>query len=195
MWLNFVRLSAAMLWQGQFRLKRTVNLLDLDSLSDIVEGSLFRDDFFETSSLARFFRDLVNRMSRPIMPLEEEREYVPTQTVAEFLQYRSVPCVQGVTYRSSQMGRRESSPNDGDNYNIVLFNPASGVEPYNPAFQRGSRMRVPRRGWFEFGEHAGDGVEEPKLFRGTDKRGDSFYLSIVPESLALVDVLGGPVSL
>ena len=175
---------------AQFKLEQTVELLDLDSLADILEGSLFTDDFFRTSTLARFLRHLVARLSRPILPHEEEQEYIPTQIVAEFLECSSTPRLQGVTYRSSQRGSSGSPQTPVDDYNIVLFNSASKVKPYNPSFEPGSGMYVPNRGFLKVGDYSAARMAKATR-HGEGDQPDGFpFLSIVPERLVLIDVQG-----
>ena len=57
-----------------------------------------------------------------MLPEEEEREYLPTQVVAEYLASSSGPDLDGTIFNSSQTG--------GDGSNLVLFNRACAVERY-----------------------------------------------------------------
>ena len=60
-------------------------------------------------------------MSRPIMPTDEDYEYLPTQVVAEYLSEKMEPRLDGLIYLSSQR--------DGGGENVVLFRRASAVAP------------------------------------------------------------------
>ena len=107
---------------GRFDFTRSVRLVDLDMLSNVhAETSYFDPQRLEVTGRARFFKSLVNEISRPVMPLDEELEYLPTQAVAEYLAHRTSPRIDGVAFRSSQTG--------GEGRNVVLFNRARGVEP------------------------------------------------------------------
>ena len=57
------------------------------------------------------------------MPQDEAFEYLPTQAVAEYLANKVKPRLDGIIFRSSQTG--------GVGQNLVLFNHACGVEPYD----------------------------------------------------------------
>ena len=57
------------------------------------------------------------------MPQDEDFEYLPTQVVSEYLAQRIDPQLDGIVYHSSQTG--------GEGRNVVLFNHACRVEPYD----------------------------------------------------------------
>lgn len=108
---------------GKFELLRPVRILDMKALSDVlVEKSLFDPDYVVSRGRAAFLKQLVVEISRPVMPEDEELEYIPTQFVAEFLGNRPEPQLGGVFYPSTQTG--------GEEENVVLFSHDCGVEPY-----------------------------------------------------------------
>ena len=106
---------------GRFRLLREVKLLDLGALSGVfANSSHFDPDYgFKTAKTA-FIRYLVSEISRPVMPTEVDREYLPTQYVAAYLAQRAKPKLDGIIFPSTQTG--------DDQQNIVLFNHARRVD-------------------------------------------------------------------
>ena len=80
-------------------------------------GSHFDPRYEEKRGRASFLKELVTEISRPIMPEDEELEYIPTQIVAEYLAKRANPRIDGILYPSSQ----------AEGNNVVLFNHACRV--------------------------------------------------------------------
>ena len=108
---------------AKFEMLRPLRLLDCDSLTKIyVEGSHFDPGYSVRLGRASFLERLVREMSRPVMPTDEAFEYLATQAVAEYLAHKTEPRLDGIIFRSSQT--------DGSGRNVVLFNHACGVEPY-----------------------------------------------------------------
>ena len=106
---------------GRFRLLRDVKLLDLEALSRVFpKSSYFDPDYGVKTARTAFIRYLVAEISRPVMPKEVDREYLPTQYVAAYLALRAKPNLDGIIFPSTQTG-------DGKQ-NIVLFNHASKVD-------------------------------------------------------------------
>ena len=109
---------------AKFEVLRPLRLLDFDSLTKIyVERSHFDPTYASHVGRASFLRRLVREMSRPIMPGDEAFEYLVTQAVAEYLAHKVEPRLDGIIFHSSQT--------DGTGRNVVLFNHACGVEPYD----------------------------------------------------------------
>jgi hypothetical protein len=122
---------------GPFELARTVRILDLDVLTRVVtDESWFDPGFTVRSNRAAFLRHLVQEIGRPIMPRDEEFEYLPTQAVSEYLASCVEPKLDGILFHSAQTA--------GEGRNIVLFNHAAGVEPY--ALPEGTKTEV-QMGW------------------------------------------------
>ncbi len=106
---------------ARFELLRPVRLLDCDVLGKIyVEGSHFDPDYAVRRDHVVFLRRLVSEIGRPVMPRNEAFDYLTTQAVAEYLANKAG--LDGIVFRSSQTG--------GEGRNVVLFNHACGVEPY-----------------------------------------------------------------
>jgi hypothetical protein len=122
---------------GRFEIIRPVRVLDLDVLTGIVtDGSWFDPEFATRSNRAAFLRHLVQEISQPIMPRDEEFEYLPTQAVSEYLASCVEPRLDGIIFHSAQRA--------GEGRNVVLFHHAAGVERYDlPA---GTRVEV-HGGW------------------------------------------------
>lgn len=122
---------------GRFELIRPVRVLDLDVLTKVVTGgSWFDPEFTTRSNRAAFLRHLVAEISQPIMPRDEEFEYLPTQAVSEYLASCTEPRLDGIIFHSAQ------TANEGRN--VVLFHHAAGVEPY--ALPAGTKVEV-NMGW------------------------------------------------
>lgn len=103
---------------AKFDVVRSLRLLDLSVLSSItVNGSIFDNYYAALLSRISFLRKLSQRMTRPVMPDDENFEYLPTQAIADFL--ASEMDLDGIMFPSAQS-------NEG--LNIVLFNHAAKVE-------------------------------------------------------------------
>jgi hypothetical protein len=142
---------------GRFEIIRPVRFLDLDLLTKITpdgsffdpqfvldleltkvttDGSWFDPQFVTDSNRAAFLRHLVDDISRPIMPRDEEFEYLPTQAVSEYLALCVKPRLDGIIFHSAQTAR--------EGRNVVLFHHAAGVEPY--ALPEGTKVDI-NTGW------------------------------------------------
>lgn len=118
---------------GKFDLLRPVRLLNLGALSKVfVDASHFDPDYEVIRGRASFIRSLVDEISRPVMPQEAEREYLPTQFVASYLARKVSPNFDGIIFPSSQA--------EGNGRNVVLFNRARGVEKHD--LPEGSEVEV-----------------------------------------------------
>lgn len=80
-------------------------------------GSVFDVGFAAREEHARFLRNLVDRITMPVMPSNENFAYLSTQVVAEFLAAKG-PELDGLLFPSVQTGGT----------NVVLFQRASRVE-------------------------------------------------------------------
>ncbi|TPJ72807.1 RES domain-containing protein [Mesorhizobium sp. B2-6-2] len=108
---------------GRFQMLREFRVLDLNRLASIYTSvSEFDPRFDLMVGRARFFERLVQEISRPVMPRDEEDEYLVTQAVAEFLASSVKPQLDGILFDSAQ------KPNG---HNLVLFHRAANVEPYD----------------------------------------------------------------
>ncbi|MDA3799861.1 MAG: RES family NAD+ phosphorylase [Kiritimatiellae bacterium] len=108
---------------GKFQILKNIRLLDLNILSRIyINGSYFAPDFKARKGHAAFLQDLVGELTKPVMPEEENFEYLPTQIVAEYLAEKVKPNLDGIIFNSSQSQENEQ--------NIILFHNSCAVEPY-----------------------------------------------------------------
>ncbi|RYH00039.1 MAG: hypothetical protein EON58_01725 [Alphaproteobacteria bacterium] len=108
---------------GQFVFTRPIRLLDLDRFSMVYTSKSFFDpEFTKSAARAHFLKRLGKDISRPIMPRDEEDEYLVTQAVAEYLA-ANVASLDGLIFASAQTGQ--------EGKNIVLFHHASKAEPYD----------------------------------------------------------------
>lgn len=122
---------------GRFEIMRSVRVLDLDVLTTVVtEGTWFDSEFATRSNRAAFLRHLVAEISRPIMPRDEEFEYLPTQAVSEYLASCVEPPLDGIIFHSAQTA--------GEGRNVVLFNHSAVVQPY--LLPDGTKLEV-NMGW------------------------------------------------
>lgn len=105
---------------GKFDLARPVRLLDVEALRSVfIEGSIFNPENIGHLELAQFLGRLSQRMTMPVMPDDEPKEYLITQMIADFVAQVGDPPVDGMLYRSVQ--------GEGEHQNVVFFNQASRV--------------------------------------------------------------------
>ena len=118
---------------GRFKLLKAVRILDMDLLQEVyAEPNYFDPHYVDLSNRIAFLKQLVGELARPVMPGDEAREYLATQIVAEYLAQKTSPRLDGILFRSSQMNvqeQNESSEEQVEDRNVVLFNHASRVEP------------------------------------------------------------------
>ncbi|MDR5768104.1 MULTISPECIES: RES domain-containing protein [unclassified Caballeronia] len=106
---------------AQFDIIRSLNLLDLTALNEVVEsGSIFDPHWIERLERAAFLRTLSALIIRPVMPDDEAFDYLPTQAIADFLAVLPAPTIDGILYPSVQA--------EGSARNVVLFRKAARVE-------------------------------------------------------------------
>ncbi|CUJ30121.1 RES domain-containing protein [Cognatishimia activa] len=106
---------------GRFNITRPIRLLDLTALGDLQEdGSIFDPGYAERLTRMMFLRTLCALMARPVMPDDQELEYLPTQAIADYLSTEGQVPLDGILFPSVQLG--------GDGLNVVLFHKASRCE-------------------------------------------------------------------
>ena len=109
---------------GSFHGVRRLRLLDCDALVKLyTHGSYFDPGYSDRKSRVAFLRSFVDEISRPVMPRDQDYEYLPTQVVAEYLASRPEQPFDGIIFPASQTG--------GVGRNVVLFHHAARVEPYD----------------------------------------------------------------
>ncbi|GAJ96063.1 RES family NAD+ phosphorylase [Rhizobium rhizogenes] len=103
---------------AKFDLIRPLQLLDLNALREIYTiGSIFDPSYARSLGRVTFLRRLCERISRPIMPGDQDSEYLITQAVADYLATECVVPLDGILFPSVQAG--------GEGVNVVLFHKAS----------------------------------------------------------------------
>jgi hypothetical protein len=97
---------------GEFVLQRDLTVFDFTAFSKVEA-----DKWNEASQHTRFefITQMESEISKPILPFEKQREYIPTQIVAEYLQ-EYFGC-DAVMYHSSMRKNAQD-----DTRNIVIFN-------------------------------------------------------------------------
>lgn len=106
---------------ARFEIIRPLRLLDLAALGDVLErGSIFDPGYADRLGRMMFLRTLSSRMARPVMPEDQEMEYLPTQAIADYLSTEGEVPLDGILFPSVQVG--------GNGVNAVLFHKASRCE-------------------------------------------------------------------
>jgi len=85
-----------------------------------VRGSIFDARYGDMLERAMFLRNLSAQIVSPVMPDDEQFEYLATQAIADFLATENNPPLDGILYPSVQVA--------GNALNIVLFHKAAWVE-------------------------------------------------------------------
>lgn len=105
---------------AKFDIIRPINLIDLRALEGLrCEGSIFDPRYAKELERHYFLQTLSKRLVLPVMPNEQDHEYLITQAVADYLASLQKPNVDGIIFPSVQ---------DGVGVNVVLFHKAARVE-------------------------------------------------------------------
>lgn len=129
---------------ARFELLRPMRLLDLRVLPDIeVTGSIFDPSLAPRQERAVFLRTLKSIITVPVMPDDEELEYIITQAIADFLATQERPSMDGIVFPSVQVA--------GQSTNVVLFHKSSRVKDLE--LPRGSRLSSSSREMDEDSPH------------------------------------------
>ena len=106
---------------ARFEITRPLRILNLGNLASAsAAGSIFDEAFADLCQQAAFLRSLSKMLCAPVVPNDEDLEYLPTQAIADFLATERDPPLDGIAYPSTQI--------DGTGYNVVLFHKAARVE-------------------------------------------------------------------
>ena len=115
---------------AEVEILRPIRLLNIPKLHEFLQRtSIFSTEYPREAARAKFIRNLESRISRPIMPHDQDLDYLPTQALADFLAGKeSYLQFDGLIYSSSIL--------KDDGYNVVLFHNNSKNEelifPPNP---------------------------------------------------------------
>ena len=89
---------------ARFEIIRPIRLLDLMALGEIQEkGSFFDPDYASRLGRMTFLQRLSARIARPVMPDDQESEYLPTQAIADFLATEGKVPLDGILFPSVQV--------------------------------------------------------------------------------------------
>ncbi|WP_166256159.1 RES family NAD+ phosphorylase [Marinobacter salicampi] len=98
---------------------KLLNLINLEKVSHS-GGSLFDPAFGKEINRISFLRTLGKRFARPVMPGDQDIDYIATQAVADYLANHVNPSLDGIIFKSVQ--------GSAEGYNIVLFHESSLVK-------------------------------------------------------------------
>ena len=113
---------------GKFRLVRRVRLLNLHTQkASGAIGSYFDPKFLDLFRRAIFLQNLATVLSRPVLPVVAESEYLPTQVISDYLENEIDPPLDGILFPSAQ-ARSQQSQQLNENTNVILFNKSSKVK-------------------------------------------------------------------
>jgi hypothetical protein len=112
---------------GLFNPLKDLKILDLSRFESVgvKDGSYFDDEHMTDIGRRIFLKYLTMELSAPIMPGDEEKQYVATQVVADYLATNSKLKLDGLIFNSSQVDISESSSSKDIGKNVVLFYNAS----------------------------------------------------------------------
>ena len=103
---------------ARFEIIRPIKMLDLTALAELHDtGSIFDPAYANRLGRMMFLRKLSSRIARPVMPNDQESEFLPTQAIADFLATEGKVPLDGILYPSVQV--------DGTGLNVVLFHKAA----------------------------------------------------------------------
>lgn len=103
---------------ARFDFIRPLKLLDLTALSDVHEtGSIFDPSYAYRLGRMMFLQKLSSKMARPVMPDDQESEYLPTQAIADYLATEGKVPLDGIIFPSVQV--------NAAGLNVVLFHKAA----------------------------------------------------------------------
>lgn len=136
---------------GEFNPLRTLRVLDLSRFESIgiSEGSYFDEEHMRNVARRFFLKSLTTELSEPIMPGDEEKRYLATQVVADYLSTNKSLKLDGLIFNSSQVSLEGPASSDDQGKNIVLFYQASRLNDQSYSDERDFDIDF---GW----EHDGD---------------------------------------
>lgn len=107
---------------AKFEVTRPLRVLDVGALGEVfVTGSVFDPTLADRARRARFLQRLSARIVAPVMPDNEEFDYLVTQAMADYLADQPDIALDGIYFPSAQR--------KGKGSNVVLFHKASRLQP------------------------------------------------------------------
>lgn len=112
---------------SEFKLLRTVTLLDLTTLGELTISGRSRFDprTLEAYELVSFINRLSRKMVMPVVPELQESNYLLTQAIADYLSTSRHFELDGIMFPSAQQAVDRKNP---DARNIILFHKSSRVK-------------------------------------------------------------------
>jgi hypothetical protein len=105
---------------AKFSVTRPLRLLDLTALETVYDGgSIFDPSLMERVERVAFLKTLGQRITKPVMPDDEDFDYLATQAIADFLATENIPVLDGIIFGSAQVKNGR---------NVVLFHKAARAE-------------------------------------------------------------------
>ncbi|MEG0233176.1 MAG: RES domain-containing protein [Hafnia sp.] len=122
---------------AEFKLTRKVRLLDITEFENVVpsDGSHFDPEVYADYSRCEFLRTLTRKLVMPVMPEMQDRDYLVTQAVADYLA-SSTFNLDGILFPSVQSSTESQ---DNGTRNVILFTKSSHVKNANVALSEGDR--------------------------------------------------------
>lgn len=107
---------------AKFDIIRPLRLLNFEKLDKVIERlSVFNPDYKSRMEKVAFLTYFSTLITQPVMPGDEELEYLPTQAIADYL----TEFYDGIIFPSVQFDITDKN-------NVVLFNKASRVGEFKP---------------------------------------------------------------
>jgi hypothetical protein len=104
---------------AKFNLIKPIKVIDLTLLNDFSSKlDIFEKNYDKLAPIYQFLKRFHEEISKPILPSDEQLQYIPTQVISEYLEQSFKPKVNGIIYRSAQSKNGK---------NIVLFNSSSMI--------------------------------------------------------------------
>lgn len=145
---------------AEFELLSQLKLLDFSILTKTVENiSVFHLSYKEKKEKAYFLANFCKLITQPVMPGDEELEYLPTQAISDFLTEK----FDGIIFPSVQV-------NTENNQNVVLFNKSCKVEQFSAGK---NRVLTAHKDYFDDEIETYDLISRPGIVVQNDKQNDS----------------------
>lgn len=110
-----------------FETMRKLRVLDISAMDLIIheKRSKFSKETIKRLEKSSFLRTFSKRLTIPVLGKNTENEYLITQAVAEYLSINENLNLDGITFNSTQVGKKNKKVSDI--YNVVLFRKSSAV--------------------------------------------------------------------
>lgn len=143
---------------AKFSVARPLKLLDLKRMGRVQlerSASLFDESTQALAQRHDFLRRLSERMVLPVVPKDQEKNYLVTQVVADYLAMHPNASIDGIIYPSVQSGQDNVSE---EHENVVLFHKAA------TAIGADNDVSTAEAELFEYDEDGPGEFFRPKIF-------------------------------